>query len=62
MGCIHVEEEGIYGKEMRACTRKCDSSDNGVIIIDDNLVQIDLIIDEKLLFKNVTWNYNFKAS
>ena len=47
-GCIHVEEADICCKEMRACIRKRDNS--GIIILEENVVQIDLIASEMLLF------------
>ena len=46
VGCIYVQEAVIWGKEMRACTHKRDNSGNGVIILEENLVQIGLIVAE----------------
>ena len=43
-GCIHVEEVVVWGKEMRACTYKRDNSGIGVIIFEENVIQIGLII------------------
>ena len=40
----------MSGKEMRVCTHKRDSSDIGVISLDENLIQVSLIISEILLF------------
>ena len=52
MGCIHEEEVVIiiYGKEMRACTHKRDNHGIGVIILEENFVEMGLIIVEILLF------------
>ena len=45
-----MKEAVAWGREMRACTHKRDNSGSGVIILEENLVQIGLIIAEILLF------------
>ena len=46
VGCIDVEEVVVRGEEMRAYTHKRDNFSIGVIILEENLVQIGSIIAE----------------
>ena len=46
----HVEEAVIWGEQIMVCTYKRDNSGSGVIILEENLVQIGLVIAEILLF------------
>ena len=50
VGCINIEKAIVWGKEIRACTHKWDNSSRGVVILEENLVQMSLIITEILLF------------
>ena len=50
MECSHVADAVIWHKEMTACAHKRDKSGIGVIIHEENLVQIGLIIAEILFF------------
>ena len=59
MRYIQVEQAVIWGKEMRACTRKRDNYDI-CIILEANLVKISLIIAEILLFMKCDLDLNFQ--
>ena len=61
MGCIYIEKAVICGKEMSACTHKRDKSGIGVIILEENLVQIGLIIAEILLFMKCDLDLHFQG-
>ena len=60
-GGIHVEEDVICGKEMKTCTHKRDNSNIGVIIIEENYVQIDLIMAEILHFMKYDLDLHFQC-
>ena len=60
MGCIHVEEAVIWGKEMRTCTHKRDKRGIGVTILEEHLIQIGLMLAEILLFMKCGLGLNYQ--
>ena len=59
---IHVDKVVVYGKEMRACTQKCDNSGSCFIILEENLVEFGLIIAEILPFVKYDLDLHFSRS
>ena len=61
MGCIHVEEAIIWGREIRTCAHKRDKSGSCVNILEENWIQIDLIKKLRYYFMKCNLDLYFQG-
>ena len=61
MGCIHTDLRQLYRIKKCGLAHTYDKSGSGVIILEENFVQIDLIIAELLPFVKCDLDLHFQG-